>query len=371
MSISADTLDSLCNVEYGTRVVQRRDGGSIYPVYGGGGPTFEIDFHNRDSCVVVARFGMSPQCTRFVAGKFFLNDSGLTVSPKNGTLDRRFLDHQILSLNDAIYALGKGSAQKNLDVPAFRSIPLFVPALPEQQRIVAILDEAFAAIATARSNAEKNFESARELFESELNAIFERGGDEWHATTLGTVYDVRDGTHDSPKYYSSGYPLITSKNLKRDGLTLNDVKLISKHDYDKINKRSAVHKGDVLYAMIGTIGNPTIVDVVPSFAIKNVALFKVPKAHDSRFLRYALSSSRALEKMMTDSKGTTQKFVSLGYLRDFPIRVPSGAQERSIANTLDELALHTTRLETLYASKLTKLNELRASILHKAFNGEI
>jgi type I restriction enzyme S subunit len=76
-------LDDACEVEYGTRVVRKRDGGSIYPVYGGGGATFFMDTFNREDCMVVARFAMSEKCTRFVNDKFFLNDSGLTVKPKN------------------------------------------------------------------------------------------------------------------------------------------------------------------------------------------------------------------------------------------------------------------------------------------------
>jgi type I restriction enzyme, S subunit len=132
-------LDEVCNVEYGTRVVQKRNGGSVYPVYGGGGATFKMDEFNREDRLVVARFGMSEECTRFVGDKFFLNDSGLTASPKNGVMLQRFLDYQLLSLNDDIYALGRGTAQKNLDVEAFRALPLLVPSdAKEQRRIVGI-----------------------------------------------------------------------------------------------------------------------------------------------------------------------------------------------------------------------------------------
>src|SRR6266550_4937746 len=152
-------LDDVCEVEYGTRVVQKRDGGTVYPVYGGGGATFQMDEFNREDRLVIARFGMSEECTRFVAGKFFLNDSGLTVWPKNGVLLPRYLDYQMLSLNDDIYALGKGAAQKNLDVPAFRALPLLVPNdASDQQRVVGILDEAFEGLGTARANAEQNLQ---------------------------------------------------------------------------------------------------------------------------------------------------------------------------------------------------------------------
>jgi type I restriction enzyme S subunit len=91
-------LDEVCNVEYGTRVVHERDGGSTYPVYGGGGAPFRVDEFNREGRFVVARFGMSEECTRFVPGKFFLNDSGLTVSPKSTALLPRFVDYQLMSL---------------------------------------------------------------------------------------------------------------------------------------------------------------------------------------------------------------------------------------------------------------------------------
>jgi len=94
-------LDDACLIEYGTRVVQKKNGGSIYPVYGGGGATFSMDTSNRCNRLVVSRFGMSEQCTRLVHGDFFLNDSGLTVAPKsNYRLSQAYLDKHLLHLND-------------------------------------------------------------------------------------------------------------------------------------------------------------------------------------------------------------------------------------------------------------------------------
>src|SRR3989338_2922505 len=115
MSWQTKKLDDVCEVEYGTRVVNKKHGGSIYPVYGGGGATFFMDRYNREDRMVVARFAMSEQCTRFVNGEFFLNDSGLTLAPKNAKISQDFLDWQTLHLNDQIYSLARGSAQKNLD----------------------------------------------------------------------------------------------------------------------------------------------------------------------------------------------------------------------------------------------------------------
>ncbi len=238
-------------------------------------------------------------------------------------------------------------------------------------RIIAALAAQEHVLAIAKANAEKNLQNARAIFESHLQSVFSQRGAGWVETTLGETYDVRDGTHDSPKYHATGYPLITSKNLKREGLSFDDVMLISEQDYNKINERSVVHKGDVLFAMIGTIGNPTLVMVEPKFAIKNVALFKIPSGQNGAFLKHYLDSALVISKMMKDAKGSTQKFVGLGYLRGFPINVPPLATQLKVVERLDALSEETQRLEALYQSKLSALDELKKSLLHSAFNGKL
>ena len=119
----------------------------------------------------------------------------------------------------------------------------------------------------------------------------------WKIKKMGKVYDVRDGTHDSPKYIKDGYPLITSKNLKNGVVNFDKVKFISELDYLNISKRSKVDIGDVLFAMIGTIGNPTVIVDEPTYAIKNVALFKVDSTQNSFYLKYYLESQAVIDKM--------------------------------------------------------------------------
>lgn len=286
-------------------------------------------------------------------------------------VDCKFLYYFLSNSVDLLNALGTGATFKELSGGKLKEVVLPVPPLPEQQRIVGILDEAFDGIATAKANAEKNLQNARTLFESHLQSVFTRRGQGWLETTLGDVFDVRDGTHDSPKYHAAGYPLITSKNLKPGGLSFSDVSLINEQDYIKINQRSAVHRGDVLFAMIGTIGNPTLVTVEPNFAIKNVALFKVPNGQNGAFLKHYLASTWVISKMMREAKGTTQKFVGLGYLRAFPINLPPLSMQLEIVESLDALAVETQRLESLYQQKLAALAELKKSLLHQAFSGQL
>lgn len=160
----------------------------------------------------------------------------------------------------------------------------------------------------------------------------------WEEKTISEVYDVRDGTHDSPKYLKEGYPLVTSKNLKNNNIDLSNVKYISKVDYDSINKRSKVEIGDVLFAMIGTIGNPVLIQEEPNYAIKNVALFKKKDINqDAKFLTYYLGFEKTLEKMTSEAKGATQKFVGLTYLRNFKIPLPPLPEQKRIVAKLDGL----------------------------------
>ena len=302
-------------------------------------------------------------------------DSHVTIArPLPGKFFSEFFGYMLIFIEEAIKKAGEGcGGQTELAraVLAEKFSVTYPSSHSEQHRIVAILDEAFDGIATARANAEKNLQNARALFESHLQSVFTKRGEGWVETTLGQVYDVRDGTHDSPKFYDEGFPLVTSKNLKRDGLNLDSIKFISEEDYRKINERSGVSVGDVLFAMIGTIGNPTVVKDEPKFAIKNMALFKVPKSQSSEFLRYFLSADVTLTRMKREANGTTQKFVGLGYLRKFPIHLPTFHNQQKLVDELDRISAETVRLESLYQRKLAALDELKQSLLHQAFSGQL
>ena len=295
------------------------------------------------------------------------------IRPDLNIVDYKYLEYFLNTDLSVAQLTGNisGATRPRVNLSDVRNIEIPLPPLPEQQRIVVILDEVFEYIAIAVANAKKNLNNARGLFESTLQSVYTSKGAGWVETKLGLVYDVRDGTHDSPKYHATGYPLITSKNLKREGLDFDDIKLISEEDYRKINARSLVHKGDVLFAMIGTIGNPTVVISEPNFAIKNVALFKLNHSQSSNFLKYYLDSQMVISKMMDEAKGTTQKFVGLGYLRDFPIHLPPLETQQRIVSKLDELSAETKKLEAIYQQKLTALDELKKSILNQAFSGQL
>ena len=327
----------------------------------------------KGAILIVVRSGiLSRTIPTAIAGRELTVNQDLKAIIPDKRLDGRFLAYFFQAAEPYLLdRVTRGATVHKLDMPVIKSLPVPLPPLEEQQRIVAVLDEAFEGLARARTHAEANLQNARELFETALSAFIERHKDSWSSTTLGEAYDVRDGTHDSPKYHPTGRALITSKNLGRDGLHFEKIKFISEEDYVSICKRSGVDKGDVLFAMIGTIGNPIVVDVEPDFAIKNVALFKMKDGRSGQFLRYMLRSKYVVEKMRAEAKGTTQQFVGLGYLRAFPVILPDPTTEMTMVDELDRIEAHCRSAEALYDIKLQDIDDLRQSLLQKAFAGDL
>jgi type I restriction enzyme S subunit len=189
----------------------------------------------------------------------------------------------------------------------------------------------------------------------------------WSYPVLGDICDVRDGTHDSPKYIEEGYPLITSKNLIENGLSFEKVSFISKAAHDAIEKRSAVSDGDILYGMIGTVGNPVIVKKERDFSVKNVAIFKFKEESliSNKYLFHVLSSDFVIRQIGKESKGGTQKFVSLKVLRGLQIPLPPLETQKKIAVVLEKAA----QLRKDCQQMEQELNSLAQSVFMDMFIG--
>lgn len=195
---------------------------------------------------------------------------------------------------------------------------------------------------------------------------FSQFTDEWQVEKLGDIFDVRDGTHESPQYFESGKPLITSKNLQPDGrLDLNNVSYISQVDFENINRRSKVHVGDVLFGMIGTIGNPVRV-LSDNFAIKNVALIK-PKSLPTEYLIQYLNSPIITKQFHQKNAGGTQKFIALGDIRLLNIGIASKPEQEKIADFLTAVDERIGKIE----KKLELLQQYKKGVMQKIFTQQI
>ena len=158
----------------------------------------------------------------------------------------------------------------------------------------------------------------------------------WCWARMGTCLDVRDGTHDTPKYVPAGIPLVTSKNLCNGKIDFSTAKLISEEDHLAISQRSKVDDGDIMYAMIGSIGNPVLYKGNAEFSIKNMALFKkIPHGLDMEYVYWFLYLSQ--DTMKKFASGGVQSFVSLGYLRNYWIPVPPIQEQHRIVTAIKQL----------------------------------
>lgn len=170
----------------------------------------------------------------------------------------------------------------------------------------------------------------------------------WKWVRFSDVIDVRDGTHDTPKYVLKGIPLVTSKNLVSGKIDFDTTKLISEEDAAAINMRSEVNNGDILFAMIGTIGNPVLVKKDREFCIKNMALFKPISNYlfDMRYLLLFLQKEQ--EQMKKSASGGVQSFVSLKFLRNYLLPLPPLAEQKRIVEKLEQLLPLCERLKRGY-----------------------
>lgn len=197
----------------------------------------------------------------------------------------------------------------------------------------------------------------------------------WRWVRLQSFLDVRDGTHDSPKYVENGIPFVTSKNLNNGKIDFSDVKYITKEEAEVFNARSKVDKNDILMAMIGSIGKPVLVDIELEFAIKNMALFKpVPKSNIN--MHYVLLLLEYAENIMKiQSTGGVQKFVSLTYLREFISPLPPIEEQHRIVDKINEIMPKIDEYEKiekeLETLKKEFPNSMKEALLQAAMQGKL
>ncbi len=246
---------------------------------------------------------------------------------------------------------------KHLSAKELNSLKLEVPNLQMQEKIAQRLIYVQKLIELGQ----KQIDSYNILIKSRFVEMFGNpfiNPMRWKKMRLGDVCDVRDGTHDSPRYYDIGYPLLTSKNVTSGIIDLNDCNYISESDYFKINERSKVDIGDIIMPMIGTVGKPVIVNVEPNFAIKNVALIKFNNTSivDNIYVKVFLESEYFDKSVLSKIRGGTQKFIALGDIRKLEILLPTIDKQqefRDFVYQVDKLKFmlskqNTKRKDTLY-----------------------
>ena len=271
----------------------------------------------------------------------------------NQELDFRFLHNflywtYISGVTEGMQSHSTGI--RNLDGNAYKGIKIAFPPLPEQQRIVGILDQAFAGIATAKANAEKNLHNARALFESQLQSVFTKGGEGWFDTTVGDQLTLRRGFD------------ITKDRQRQEG----NIPVVSSGGIKSFHDTPMAKAPGVVIGRKGTIGKTYYLD--QDFWPHDTALWvKDFKNNEPRFVYYLLSG---LDVKKLDS-GTANPALNRNQVHPLKICWPHLSQQQKIIHHLDSLAKETQRLESIYQQKLSTLDELKKSLLHHAFSGQL
>lgn len=286
------------------------------------------------------------------------------IIPDPDLIFYKYLAYLLLAKRRYLSELANAPVVPILNKTNFSDIQLNIHDLPEQKRIAERLDKVQELIAQQKEQIAK----LNLLIKSRFLDMF---GDplsnpkHFFVDNLGKICDVRDGTHDSPRYVLEGYPLITSKNIIDGTISFNDVNLIAKTDFDAINKRSKVNRGDILLPMIGTIGNPALVIKEPNYAIKNMALIKfTPESKCSNlYILHLLRSSFLDSIVQNQQRGGTQKFLALKSIRVLRVPIPPANLQTQFANFVKSVE----QQKEVFSARLSHLEILYKSLMQEYF----
>ncbi|MBU0731866.1 restriction endonuclease subunit S [Patescibacteria group bacterium] len=266
---------------------------------------------------------------------------------------------------------------KTLNKAKLKEIIISYPkSLSEQRHIVQILDEVFEKTAKAKENAEKNLQNAKDLFESYLQSVFANPGENWEEKSLDELGQITSSKRIYRKEYAkTGVPFYRIKEIKElaHGKNITIELYISNDRYNAIKDVFGVPvEGDILMTAVGTIGEIYVVKNDEKFYFKdgNVLWFKDFNSVDPYFLKFVLMSF--VEKIKKLSKGAAYSALTIEKIEKHRIFIPRSLREqKAIVSKLDALSAETQKLESIYKQKLTALEELKKSVLKKAFAGEL
>jgi type I restriction enzyme S subunit len=292
-------------------------------------------------------------------------------------LDKDYFYHLLTSPNvqEQIQSLGAGAIVKNISGDLVKKVDITFPkSLQEQQRIVAILDEAFAAIGKAKANAEQNLKNAAALFESYLQGVFENPKDNWEVCNLETYIKLIDYRGRTPVKTESGVRLITAKNVKLGYLQLEPQEFIANNNYESWMSRGIPNFGDVIFTTEAPLANVAQIDTLDNvaFAQRIIVMQPKPSKLNQTFLKYMLLSNPIRNKILDKGTGATVLGIKSSLLKKIEIYFPSSINEQQkIVEKLEALSAETKKLEAIYKQKINDLEELKKSVLQKAFSGEL
>ena len=371
-------LGEIITLEYGKPLQdekRRKDG--KYIVYGANGEKDRTnDFYYDKKSIIVGRKGSAGEVT-ITKDKFWPLDVTYFLKFDEQKYDLYFLYHTLVSLE--LQKLAKG-VKPGINRNEVYSIKVRIPPLSDQKRIVAILDEAFTAIDKAKDNAEKNLANAKELFESYLNGIFANPGDDWEEKKLGEI-SLKIGSGATPlggqkAYKSQGISLIRSLNIHDDDFKYADLAFIDETQASKLSN-VIIESKDVLLNITGaSIARCNIVpdNVLPARVNQHVSIIRLKKdILLPEFLYYMLISKFHKNKLLYsgEKNGATRQALTKVLIENYEVSYPHMIIQKEIITKIEAIKHEIILLEKKHQKEIAFLNELKKSILKKAFEGEL
>jgi type I restriction enzyme S subunit len=369
------TLGEACEM-YQPKTISGKDmvEDGAYAVYGANGVIGRYNqFNHEDPQLLITCRGATCGSVNISAPRSWVTDNAMVVRPKNESLEMRYLEYLFRGGIDISKAI-TGAAQPQITRTNLEPLEISFPeSLPEQQRIVGLLDEAFEGIATAKANAEKNLQNARALFESHLQSVFTQRGPGWVEKRLEEVCELQNGfAFKSSTFKPSGAPILRISNIQDGRIDAgNRLVFFDPKDYRENLDRYRIVEDDLLIAMSGAttgkLGFNTEETVY--YLNQRVGKFEPSEKLNKRFLYHFLSTK--VEENLRISAGAAQPNLSTEQIKGFVLPLPSVQEQERIVEALETLSEETQRLTRLYERKLAALEALKKSLLNQAFTGEL
>jgi len=377
MAWEVKKLGEVLKLEYGKPLpAEKRNPNGKYPVYGANGEKNRSDEYFYDKLsIIVGRKGSAGEIN-FTEEKFWPLDVTYFVTFDNKEYDLKFIYYLLSKLE--LPSLAKG-VKPGINRNEVYSINAQIPSLPEQKRIVAILDDGFESIIKAKENAEKNLKNAKEIFESYLQNVFENKGEGGEGKKIHEITKVINGYSFNSKDFSSKN-VIKSVKITNVGVKefIEETDNYLPEKCKETLKEFQVKEGNIVIALTRTIIAAGLkVAVVPKSydgALLNqrvAALIPNDKSINQQYLYHFLCTDTVIKYVTTNVKTLMQPNLSINDLKNLIVPCPSLSEQQSIVQKLDTLSAETKKLEAVYGNKLADLEELKKSILQKAFEGAL
>ncbi len=351
----------------------------------------------KEGDIIISAVGTLGQCYRVKTGdKFYFKDASVLWFENISNVDTRYIEYAFKSdlIMDQVMYKSMGATVGTLTISRAKIIQIPIPPLPEQKQIVAVLDKAFAAIDQAKANIEKNIENAKELFQSKLNEIFShpstssgqdgegsaKRSDKWEEKSLGEITS-KIGSGATPRggqksYKEEGISLIRSLNVYDDGFRPEKLAFIDVEQAEKLDNVT-IEEGDVLLNITGaSVARCCVVDsnYLPARVNQHVSIIRLKEGvMNEQFLHFALTSKTTKKLLLgIGEQGATRQAITKAQIESFKIFFPEELQKQNeLVLSLDHIKNESEKLHASYQSKLLALEELKKSILQKAFAGEL